>query len=185
MNHVHRVSRIGAIALAVVATGTLAGCTFGNRGIGSNNGQGGTINFNTDNGTGQLNIGENGVSITGNDGNSTATFGQGLPANWPSDLPTPDSSTLTFGGSSDDEDGTSFSAIYTSNQSVEDAVNDMKSKLQAAGWTLDGDYNSNYSGTTSSVIGASKGENTASVLIGNDSSQPGVISITVGANYKN
>ncbi|MFO0704992.1 MAG: hypothetical protein U0517_03470 [Candidatus Andersenbacteria bacterium] len=179
--------RIGSLVAVVLATGTLAGCTFGNRGLYGmrDTTPNGTINYNTENGTGSINFSENGLNITGENGNSTVNFGsQKLPDNWPSDLPTPNG-TLGFSGSTKGEDGsTSFSAVYTISGSASDAVNDMKSKFQAAGWTVSGEYNANYNGAANAGFSAEKGQNTATVFIGADSTNASQISVTIAGEYK-
>jgi hypothetical protein len=185
----HSFMRIGAIATLVAASATLAGCTFGNRGvIGSRSVNPlGNVTYNTDNGTGSINFSENGINITGTgeDAGSSVSFGgQSLPDNWPSDLATPSNGTLVFSGSSTDNGTTSFSASFSVNGSAGDVLSDMKSKYQSAGWEISGEFNSTYSGVASAGFSITKGENSGSVIIGTDSADTSKTSVTLGAEYK-
>jgi len=189
MNHslttlARHTGRIAALGIFSVSFLSLAGCTLGKTPPIVPAQEQASIDFSSDEGSGSINLGENGISFSGEDGSTTATIGQGLPDNWPSDLPTPEAD-IAFSGSTTEEDGaTTFSAVFSSSESADAMLSFLKSQFTAAGWSVEGDYNASYSGTISAGFSATKADNTASILIGSDSSDPGQLTVTIGAEYR-
>ncbi|MFH0830592.1 MAG: hypothetical protein V1895_00850 [Parcubacteria group bacterium] len=168
----------------VASTTLLAGCTLFNRGAVQE--QPSSIEVQSDEGQGQINLNEGSVTFEGNDESGQSSFSFGgteLAEGWPQDLPTPDNTTLTFSGKSSETGETTYTATFSSTQSAEAALADLKSKFTSNGWTVEGEYNSTFDSTISAGFSAAKGEASGAVLIGSDSSSPGQIIITVSGTY--
>jgi len=171
-------------AAGLVAAVTLAGCTFGAQPTT-------TQQIQTDNGTANITTSGNDVSITGQSNDTTFSFGQGLPDNWPSDLPTPSGATVAFAASEDDaSEGTrTYSASFglDANANGANVVNQLKSAFQSAGWTVSDETQGTF-GITVAGFEASKGQQTANVaFIGVSGTTNGQTetsqSVTISAEY--
>jgi len=125
-----------------------------------------TTQITTENATANVTTTDNGVTITGNDDNSTFSFGGGLPSTWPSDLPTPADTTIAFAGTETDaETGvTTYSATFSLpiSTDVQAALETLKTAFQRAGWTI-GDESFGTFGITAGGFEATKRDQTANV----------------------
>jgi len=83
---------------------------------------------------GDVNIGEDGLSVTDSNGNQIQVGGDvALPDNWPAEVPTVDGgklATVMVAG-----DGASVNAMWTTEASMADAATSYSDALKAAGYT--------------------------------------------------
>lgn len=156
----HKLKRWAAPAVGILATATLAGCTFGPQQPTT------TQQIQTENGTANVTTSGNDVSITGEANNTSFSFGQGLPDNWPSDLPTPSGATVAFAASEDDADENTrtYSASFSLDANANGAtiINQLKGAFEAAGWDVSEETQGSF-GITVAGFEAEKGQQTASV----------------------
>lgn len=86
------------------------------------------------------------------------TAGKGLPAGWPSDVPTPTGLELQGGGST----GTAMSAAWSGTADATAVQNDLKTKFKDAGWTSTTSFGG---GATGSVMLWTKGTQKVQVTV--------------------
>jgi hypothetical protein len=134
----------------------------------------------------QVNVNDQQVTITGNDENTTFSFGGGeLPNNWPGDLPAPQGGTVVVAASENNEDGSvTYTGSFSSRESISDAANAMQQAFERAGWKVSGQTQGEF-GIAVAGFEATKGDNEADVSVSNlDFTGQGGTSITISATYR-
>lgn len=131
---------------------------------------GGDVDINSEDGS---------VKVKTEDG--SYSYGEGVPEDWPDDVPLPDEFKVTGGASVDSpEGGTSLTVTGTTSKSVTEVVDFYKDKL--SGWEKTGEMNSNDGGSQFGSSVFSKDDRQLSVMAtsGGESTDV-VLSYTTGA----
>ncbi|MBI4175500.1 hypothetical protein HY523_02680 [Candidatus Berkelbacteria bacterium] len=109
-------------------------------------------------------------SVTNEDGTASATYGSNvsLPANFPSDVPTPQGASLVsvYGGTEGGKE--SFALVYNATGSVNQITTAYQNQLIAAGFSVENSGSASSSGSTVSGFTATKGSTSVNAAITSD-----------------
>ncbi len=127
-------------------------------------------------GNADVDIKDDGMTITTDKG--TFTAGTELPADWPNDVPAYTGATVTYSGSSNADEGTGYSAVFSTKDDYTKVAAYYTNELPKQGWAIESTQN--ITGTT--VMAATKDTRTISVAA---STTDGETSITIGVASNN
>ena len=176
--------------VGLAATVTLAGCTLFPSPTPQLNVATPTSRVDTPEGSVNISGNDENVTISGESDNTSFSFGQGLPNDWPNDLPTPSNATVAFAASEEDTAAgkTTYSATFAipTTSDPSSILGQLKSAYEQAGWSISNESLGTF-GLTAGGFDGKKGQNTVTVaflgISGTGNAEEEGATLTIAAEY--